>query len=234
MIGKVAVVTGVTSGIGKALVARLLTQGATVVGVARDASKIEPRAAFVPFIADLAQSDRSRVFAEIAERFPQIDVLVNNAAECVYASPLELDPEKMRRLLEINLLAPIELVRVLAPRMQRGAHVVNVSSVTARHLPNPRFAAYGLTKAAVDATTDAMRLELDPKGVRVTSIVPGLVDTPIYDKVEGFARTREKIRESLPQWLSAEDVAEAIVWALDRPAHVVASEIVLLPLGQAR
>jgi NAD(P)-dependent dehydrogenase (short-subunit alcohol dehydrogenase family) len=232
---KIAVVTGVTSGIGAALVTRLLARGATVVGIARDAAKLQPLGdSFVPFIADLAEADRSRMFAEIAERFPRVDVLVNNAAECVYASPIELSPDKMRRLVEINLLAPIELVRVLAPRMQRGAHVVNVSSVTARHLPNPRFAAYGLTKAAIDATTEAIRLELDPKGVRVTSIVPGLVDTPIYDKVEGFARTRDKIRESLPQWLVADDVADAIVWALDRPAHVVAAEIVLLPLGQAR
>jgi len=231
---RIAVVTGVTSGIGEALVARLLDLGATVVGVARDGSKLGPRERFVPIIADLAESTRTRAFAEIAERFPRVDVLVNNAAECVYASPIELTPERMRRLVEINLLAPIELVRTLAPRMQRGGNIINVSSVTARHLPNPRFAAYGLTKAAIDATTEAMRLELDPKGVRVTSIVPGLVDTPIYDKVEGFARTREKIRESLPQWLSADDVAEAIVWALDRPAHVVAAEIVLLPLGQAR
>lgn len=240
MLGKIAVVTGVTSGIGAALVGRLLTRGATVVGLARDAGKLEAEAArhaaaFVPVLADLADGEaRKRAIALIEERFPHVDVLVNNAAECVYASPLELDVERLRRLFEINVLAGIELTQATSRRMQSGGHVVNVSSVTARHLPNPRFAAYGITKSAVDAVTEAMRLELDGRGIRVTSIVPGLVDTPIYDKVEGFERARTKIREQLPKWLTADDVAEAILWALERPPHVVASEIVLLPSGQPR
>jgi 3-hydroxy acid dehydrogenase / malonic semialdehyde reductase len=228
-----AIVTGVTSGIGAAVVAKLLARDFSVVGIARDGTKL-PKfdGAFTPAIVDLADAAaRTRVITELPAR---VDVVINNAAECVYASPLELPIEQLRRLLEVNVLASIELVQSVAPRMQRGSHVVNISSVTARHLPNPRFAAYGLTKATLDAATEAMRLELDPKGIRVTSIVPGLVDTPIYDKVAGFERTKTKIRESLPQWLTAEDVAEAIVWAIERPAHVVAAEIVLLPLGQAR
>lgn len=228
---RTAVVTGVTSGIGAALVAKLLAREITVVGIARDEAKTRG-ASYLPIIADLTDPEaRRRALATIKQAHPRIDIIVNNAAECVYASPLEIPLDTMRRLLEINVLASIELVSALA---RQGSHVVNISSVTARHLPNPRFAAYGLTKAALDAATEAMRLELDPRGVRVTSIVPGLVDTPIYDKVEGFERTRAKIRESLPQWLTADDVAEAILWAIERPPHVVASEIVLLPLGQAR
>ncbi len=239
MEARTSVVTGVTSGIGAALVPRLLARGDLVVGLARDAGKLEVSLAqhgsrFVPILVDLADGPaRTRALAALVERFPRVDVLVNNAAECVYATPLELPIERLRRLLEVNLLASIELVQSIAPRM-KGGHVVNISSVTARFLPNARFAAYGLTKAALDATTEALRLELDGKGIRVTSIVPGLVDTPIYDKVEGFARTREKIRETLPQWLEPDDIAEAIVWALERPPHVVATEIVLCPLGQPR
>jgi len=106
--------------------------------------------------------------------------------------------------------------------------------VTARFAPNARFAAYAATKGALDRVTDALRLELDPLGVHVTSIAPGLVDTPLYDKVEGFAATRERIARQVPRWLDATDVADAITWILSRPAHVVIGELVLMPIGQGR
>ena len=91
-----------------------------------------------------------------------------------------------------------------------------------------------LTKVAVDRLTEALRLELDPKGMRVSVVTPGLVDTPIYDKVAGFAKTRAKIAEQIPPWLTPADIAEAIIWVLSRPPHVVVSEVALMPVGQPR
>ena len=133
------------------------------------------------------------------------------------------------------MLAGLDLVRTLAPRLTPGAgHVVLLSSVTARFLPNVRFSPYALTKVAVEQLTTALRLELDPLGHRVTLITPGLVDTPIYDKVTGFAATRARISEQVPTWLAPDDVADAIVWSLTRPAHVVVADLVLMPRGQAR
>ena len=111
---------------------------------------------------------------------------------------------------------------------------MNVSSVVARHLPSAKFAPYAASKAALDCLSEALRLELHPRGIHVSRIAPGLVDTPIYDKVDGFERAREKIREQVPTWLSAADVAEAIVWMASRPAHLVVSELSLLPSAQAR
>ena len=70
--------------------------------------------------------------------------------------------------------------------------------------------------------------------MHVSTVSPGLVDTPIYDKVEGFERARQKIREQVPTWLTAEDVAEAIVWIASRPPHLVVSQLTLLPSAQAR
>jgi NAD(P)-dependent dehydrogenase (short-subunit alcohol dehydrogenase family) len=185
--------------------------------------------------ADLADpAARVIALAEIMERAPRIDLLINNAGEAAYASPLELGAAGWHALFELNLHAAIELAVGLAPRIAPGGHLINVSSVTARFAPNARFAAYAATKAALDHATEALRLELDPLGIHVTAIAPGLVDTPLYDKVAGFAATRDKIARQVPRWLSATDVADAILWVATRPAHIVIAELVVMPLGQGR
>jgi NADP-dependent 3-hydroxy acid dehydrogenase YdfG len=118
--------------------------------------------------------------------------------------------------------------------MGPGGHVVQISSVTARFLPTAKFGAYAMTKSAVEQLVEALRLELAPRGVRVSSVSPGLVDTPIYDKLDGFSEARAKLRTQVPDWLSSEDVADAVVWILSRPANVVVSELVVMPKGQVR
>jgi NADP-dependent 3-hydroxy acid dehydrogenase YdfG len=238
--GKLAIVTGATSGIGAALARRLYTEGATVIGVGRrrDAlaeEVVRAEGRFVAVCADLGDPcGRVEAIAQIEDRAPRIDLLVNNAGEAAYASPLELGVAGWRALFEINVHAAIELAVALAPRIAPGGHLVNVSSVTARFAPNARFAAYAATKGALDRATEALRLELDPLGVHVTSIAPGLVDTPLYDKVAGFAGARDKIARQVPRWLTASDVADAIFWVVTRPAHIVIAELVMMPSGQGR
>jgi len=238
--GKIAVVTGATSGIGAAVARRLYGDGATVLGLARRADalareEVRAEGRFVPIAVDLADpAARARAVEAIASRAPHLDVLVNNAGEAAYAGPLELGAAAWRALYELNLHAALDLSVALAPRLRPGGHLINVSSVTARFPPSARFAAYAATKGALEHATDALRLELDPAGVHVTSIVPGLVDTPLYDKVAGFAATREKIARQVPRWLDPDDVADTVAWILTRPAHVVVAEIVLLAAGQGR
>ncbi len=239
--GKLAVVTGVTSGIGAATVRALLTEGMRVVGVGRDAARLASSArgfgpGFRAVLADLASpSARQLAFAELQQVAAEpIWLLVNNAAECVYESPLDVAAERMARLFEINVTAVLELSQHVARHMPAGAQIVNVSSVVARHLPAAKFAPYAATKTALDCLSEALRLELHPRGVRVSTVSPGLVDTPIYDKVQGFERARQRIKEQVPAWLSPEDVASAIVWVAAQPAHLVVSQLSLLPSAQAR
>jgi NAD(P)-dependent dehydrogenase (short-subunit alcohol dehydrogenase family) len=163
-----------------------------------------------------------------------VDVLVNNAAEVVYETPLGLGAEGFSRLMEINVAAALDLTRAAAERMARGATVLNVSSVTAKFLPHARFASYAVTKAALDQLTAALRLELEPRGIHVSLLSLGLVDTPVYENVSGFEGMREKLSAQVPVWLKPRDVAEAAVWMLERPAPMVATELVLMPAGQAR
>jgi NADP-dependent 3-hydroxy acid dehydrogenase YdfG len=238
--GTIAVVSGATSGIGAATARRLVGDGATVFGLGRRADLLAAEATrsegrFVPVAVDLADADERRAaLAAIAARAPRVDVLVNAAGEATYAGPTELGATRWRALFELNLHAAVELTLGLAARMPRGSHLVNVSSVTARFAPNARFAAYAATKGALDSVTDALRLELDPLGIHVTSLAPGLVDTPLYDKVADFAATRDKIARQIPRWLDAADIADAIAWVVTRPPHVVIADLVVMPSGQGR
>ena len=237
---KVAVVTGATSGIGAALTRRLYTEGATVLGVGRRADVLaeeETRGEgrFIGIATDLSDPGaRPLAIEAITAYAPRIDLLVNNAGEASYETPLELGYARWRKLFEVNLDAAIELSLALAPRLAPGGSLINVSSVTAKLPANARFAAYAATKGALDRVTEALRLELDARQVRVSSIAPGLVDTPIYERTAGFAEASARLRKQVPCWLSPGDVAEAIVWIMTRPAHVVVSELVILPSGQAR
>jgi NAD(P)-dependent dehydrogenase (short-subunit alcohol dehydrogenase family) len=237
--GKLAFVTGVTSGIGAATVKALLARDALVIGLGRDPVRMEQASrefgpGFRPILADLALPEaRRQLLAELSRsRAPEL--FISNAAECLYESPLNVPAAKLSRLFEINVTAALELSQALAAQMKAGGQIVHISSVVARHLPGPKFAPYAASKAALDQLCEALRLELHPRGIQISTLAPGLVDTPIYDKVEGFERTRQKIREQVPNWLSAEDVAETLIWMLTRPPHVVVSDLVLLPSAQAR
>ncbi len=233
------VVTGVTSGIGRALLDRLIVEGYRVVGVARREDRLRElkeryEGSFSYVAADLAEAHaRADLVARVRE-FGPFAALVNNAAQCVYESPLELEAAEMSRLFQLNVVAPLQLCRELAPELVPSGRIIQLSSVTARFMANAKFGPYGVTKQALEQMTEALRLELHPRGIGVCVVRPGLVDTEIYSKVTGFEGAKRKIREQVPNWLSANDVAEVIIWVLQRPPAVVVSEVTVLPRGQAR
>jgi NAD(P)-dependent dehydrogenase (short-subunit alcohol dehydrogenase family) len=232
--GRRVLITGVTSGIGKATVDALLAEGASVIGVGRDRTRLERLAAawgskFTPVVADLAAG-----VAEVTRAVQDpLAAVINNAAEVLYESPLGLSQESWARLFEVNVIAPVQLVRALRDQLGPGSQVINISSVNAHGVQNLKFAPYGASKGALAQLTQALRMELAPRGIRVCQVTPGLVDTELYQKVAGFERVAEKLRAAIPQWLSAEDVARSLVWILTQPPHVTVGDLVLLPTGQS-
>lgn len=237
---QLVVLSGVTSGIGLATARRLIAAGAEVLGIGRNADKLAevahelgPR--FCPQLADLSSVNARAELASRLRRLERpVDVFLSNAAECVYESTLKLAPHDLRRLFETNVFAAMDLCQAIVPLMRAGSRLVQLSSLAARHLPNAKFSPYAATKAALEQFTEGLRLELHPRGIHVTVVAPGLVDTAIYDQVPNFEPTRQEIIEQVPIWLSAEDVADAIVWVLSRPSHVVVTELVVMPDRQTR
>jgi NADP-dependent 3-hydroxy acid dehydrogenase YdfG len=232
--------TGVTSGIGRALAQRLVRGGHEVWGLGRRADALHAIAAelgtgFRPLCGDLSRPEAvaALVDGELAEA-ESFDALINNAALCVWARSLELGDTTWSDLLQVNLLSVVTLTRAVVPRLVPGGQVINISSVAADFVAHPAFGPYALTKAALDHFTDSLRLELSSRGLRVCSIAPGLVDTEIYSKVDGFERMEERLRKGVPTWLSSEDLAETLEWVLSRPPHVQIAKLAILPTGQPR
>ncbi len=235
---KRAIVTGVTSGIGEALTHKLISGGASVVGLGRNGVRLDEMreslgARFEPVTVDFAVDARRGAFATMAERGP-FDLVVHNAAECLYQSPLGADPDVVRRMFEVNVFAGLELLRAVAPSVERGGLIVLLSSVTTRSIANEKFVPYAATKAALETFAEGLRLELNPRDIGVTVVLPGLVDTPIYGKFSGFERAKEKVRALIPEWLTPGDVADAITWIAARPSHVAIPELVIMPARQVR
>ena len=188
LIGKVAVVTGASKGIGAAIAVQLAAEGAAVVvnyssdraGAERVVGEINGNGGrAVAVQADVAkEGDVRRLFAEADAAFGgRLDVLVNNAGVYEFKPLEEVTPEHFHRIFDINVLGLILASREAARRFgPEGGSIVNVSSVAARSAP-PTTSVYSATKAAVDAVTRSLAQELGARKIRVNSLSPGMVDT---------------------------------------------------------
>jgi clavulanate-9-aldehyde reductase len=238
---RVALVTGASSGIGEATARLLARSGWRVAAVARRRERLEAlaRSAAGGAIAfetlDVTTEAGARGAAALALRaFGRVDAVVNNAG-VMLLGPIEgADTTDWRRMVELNLLGLMLVTHAALPHVvdARG-DVVNVSSVAGR-VARSGAGGYNATKWGVGAFSEALRQEMSPKGVRVTVIEPGYVDTELAEHIthEPTRRaTRERMSAMRP--LRADDVAGAILWALSQPPHVSVNEILIRPTDQA-
>jgi short-subunit dehydrogenase len=183
--GRVAVVTGVTAGIGRCLARDLLAEGATVVGCARDAERLEVVAGklpgLVPVPCDVRDRSQRAELVRAAERHGPVDVLVNNAGVGFVGALTDMAADDAERILATNLTATIDLTRLVLPGMVRrgGGDVLMVSSA-AVWLPLPPLTAYSASKRGVDGFVEALRREVGRHGVRVHAVNPGFVATEFH------------------------------------------------------
>lgn len=242
---KRVVVTGASSGIGEATARAFAARGWEVVAVARRHSRLEALAAEVPGVvpmsADLTSfSDVERVCDEIAALGP-LHALVNNAGGAFGMASVEAgDPEDWRAMFEINVLAVKNVVAGLLPALRAGARdagVADILTVTsiAAHVPYEGGAGYNAAKAGAHMLTAVLRLELAGEPIRVLEIAPGMVKTDEFSLVR-FGGDQEKadaVYAGVADPLVATDVADAIVHAIELPAHVNLDLVTIKPVAQA-
>ena len=238
---KTVLITGASSGIGAACAAAFATAGARLVLCARRLDRVQElaeRLAVEAHVLALDVRDRAAVEAALTDLpppFDAVDVLVNNAGLAAGFEPLQVgDPDDWDRMLDTNVAGLLFVTRAVVPGMvARGrGHVINIGSV-AGHEVYPNGAVYCASKAAVKALTEGLRMDLLGTGVRVSSVDPGLVETEFsVVRFHGDRDRAEAVYEGLTP-LSADDVADTVLWVAQRPPHVQVADVVLLASAQA-
>lgn len=237
MAGRVALVTGAGSGIGRALALRLACEGASVVLVGRDPAKLRAVIDEVPSLShrmlplpvDLTrQSSDERVVELLAATHGSLDVLVHSAGIFTQGSIPETTRATLREQLETNAVAPYAVTRALLPMLalaSGGGQVVfiNSSVVGARRAG---IAAYGASKAAVAAVANAVREEVNPRGVRVLSVFVGRTATPMQERIHAH----EQRAYDPAALLQPEDVAGMVVAALALPGTAEVTDLHIRPM----
>jgi len=243
--GKVALVTGASSGIGEATALALARAGARVAIAARRRDRLDGVAGRIADLrseslvleADVARPEEAEsIVSRTVERWGQLDILVNNAG-LMLLSPIDrARVEDWRRMLDLNVLGLMVTTRAALPQMrrQKDGHVVNISS-TAGRVANPDASVYAATKFGVGAFSEALRREVYKDNIRVTVIEPGAVATELREHVPD-PDTRERIdtwARSMRQ-LQSEDVAAALLSAVSQRPHVNVHELLLRQTDQER
>ncbi|MDQ6837492.1 MAG: SDR family NAD(P)-dependent oxidoreductase [Actinomycetota bacterium] len=234
----VAVVTGASSGIGAATARMLGDQGWSVVLGARRADRLaEATSAAGPHARGLALdvTDPASVQA-FCEQVPQCRLLVNNAGGALGQDPVaSADDDQWRTMYDTNVLGAMRMVRALLDKLVASGdgHVISIGSIAAIET-YAGGAGYNAAKHANRAVMDVLRLELLGRPVRVSEIDPGMVETEFsLVRFEGDAARADKVYEGLTP-LSADDIAETVVFVASRPSHVDIDQVVIRPRDQAR
>lgn len=237
--GRVALVTGATGGFGRAIADLLLAQGARVVAVGRRAERLSDLATrggarVLPIVADLgAPGAAETIAAALVPPFRDVDILINNAGHDRGGNVAfhQSDPAAWDSVIEVNLLAAMRLTRLVLPGMvARGrGDIINLSSITARRTA-AKLTAYSASKHAVHGFTETLRAECGPLGIRVVEIIPGAARTEFAAaRFDGDAARAKAYYEGFADFIEAQDVANAVLYALQQPPGVTVAELMLLP-----
>jgi len=248
--GRVAAVTGASSGIGEATAMALAEAGATVALAARRKDRLEQLAERIsadggtalPIEADIADEEQARSFIErVNAEHGALHILVNNAGVMLLGPVEGADTGDWRRMIEVNLLGLLWCTHAALPLMRDGGggDIVNLSSVAGRRA-DAGAAVYNMTKWGVNGFSEALRQEALHSRIRVTTVEPGFVETELQGHnvhpvvQQGTAKMKEQIEELGGGVLQATDIADAILYAVTRPSQVCLNEVLVRPTGQRR
>jgi NADP-dependent 3-hydroxy acid dehydrogenase YdfG len=240
---QVVAITGASSGIGEATALACARAGASVALAARRIEKIEQLAEqivaeggrAIAVQSDVGEEDQAHAFVRRANsELGRVDVLVNNAG-VMLLGPIENAPtEEWRRMIAVNVFGVLYCTHAALPlmRAQGSGHIVNISSVAGR-VARAGSGVYNLTKFGVGAFSESLRQEAVALKVRVTLIEPGAVATelPMHNRPEILGEMARRFEGVTP--LAAEDIADAVLYAISQPPNVSVGELLIRPAGQS-
>jgi NADP-dependent 3-hydroxy acid dehydrogenase YdfG len=240
--GSVALVTGASSGIGEAVAVALVARGCRVIGAARRVDRLHALAGrlgerFHPLALDVADRDSvNGLFDRLPAHLGEIRMLINNAGHGLGGRVgfVRHGADDMASIIETNVVGLIRLTRLIAPIMvaRDQGDIVNVGSIMGLR-PYGSSAAYTASKHAVHGLSDCLRLDLAKTGLRVIEVLPGLTRTEFASHLtHKDGNDPAKTYDEQPSVLTADDVARAVVFALDQPPHVTMAQITVLPSHQ--
>jgi NAD(P)-dependent dehydrogenase (short-subunit alcohol dehydrogenase family) len=187
---KVALITGCSTGIGRDLAQRLTQSGYTVVATARKAETLWDIQAALKLPLDVTQPESIQAAVDcVLQHFGRIDVLVNNAGYAVRGAVEEVPVEQTQQMFDANVFGVIRMIQAVVPHMrqQKAGRIINISSIAGK-LVTPANGAYSASKFALEAISDALRLELAPFGIQVVLVEPGSIKTQFHTTVEANAQ----------------------------------------------
>jgi clavulanate-9-aldehyde reductase len=242
--GKVVAITGASSGIGEATALKVVEAGGAVALGARRTERIAALAErinagggrAIAVTTDVGDEGQARAFVEAAvEQLGGLDVLVNNAGVMLLGPVQGADTEQWRRMIDANLYGVLYATHAAVPHLlqQGSGHVVTVSSIAGVRA-SAGSAVYNATKFAVNAFSEALRQELAPHDVRVTTINPGAVETELRTHLSEDLQQQQRERFADVEVLQAQDIADAIVYAIAQPPHVSINDVLVRPTRQQR
>lgn len=240
---RIALVTGATSGIGEATARLLAENNFKLILCGRRADRLQKLASELSIFTETTtlefdvrdQNAVAKSIQSLANSWKQIDVLVNNAGNAHGLSPIQSgDSEDWDKMIDINVKGLLYVSKAIMNGMieRKSGHIINIGSIAGKEV-YPNGNVYCASKYAVDAITKGMRFDLNPYGIKVTGIHPGLVETEFaLVRFKGDAERAKATYQGM-QPLVANDIADLILFVLTRPAHVVVADMLVLPVAQA-
>lgn len=243
MENKIALITGATSGIGKASALTLAKMGYDIIATGRRADRLEelqqemPQGVrFLPLVFDVRDREKvAEILGSLAPEWSAIDVLVNNAGNAHGMEPIQTGSlDDWDAMIDINVKGLLYVSKAIIPGMteRKLGIIINIGSIAGKEV-YPNGNVYCGSKHAVDAITKGMRIDLNPFGIKVIGIHPGMVETEFsLVRFKGDEARADSVYKGFEPLL-AQDIADIVEFVVNRPSHVVLADIVVLPTAQA-
>lgn len=240
---KIALITGATSGIGKASAITLAKMGYDIIATGRRKDRLEELERelpagirFLPLVFDVRDREKvGEILGNLPADWANVDVLINNAGNAHGLDPIQTGSlDDWDAMMDINVKGLLYVSKAIIPGMteRKSGIIINIGSIAGKEV-YPNGNVYCGSKHAVDAITKGMRLDLNPFGIKVIGIHPGLVETEFsLVRFKGDEKRAETVYQGYEPLL-AQDIADIVEFVVNRPPHVVLADIVVLPTAQA-